>query len=154
MEANLSIKDPLLCSFILSRRTLRQDEALRIHIVKGDARLRSTRKVEWVASASTMRVLTLDMIPVTILRTRTSTSQTASHLRSSSQLACRRSQGACAQAPEYLLAGDRRWCRKHARFPGKLSDARDRSRRSGCAGMVLVRKEGCFLAIGRVKLAI
>lgn len=80
-------------------------------------------------------------------RTRTLTSQKASRLRSSSQLACQRSQGVCARVPEYLLAEDKIWCHKHARFLGKLLDEQDRSRRSGCVGKVQVRKVECFPAV-------
>lgn len=88
-------------------------------------------------------------------RTLTSTSQKVSRLRSSSQLACQRSQGVCAQAPGYPLAGDKKWCHKHARFLGKLSDVQDRSRRSGCVGKVQVRKVECFLAVDdKIKSAI
>lgn len=84
-----------------------------------------------------------------------STSQKVSRLRSSSQLACQRSQGVCAQAPGYPLAGDKKWCHKHARFLGKLSDVQDRSRRSGCVGKVQMRKVECFLAVDdKIKSAI
>lgn len=66
MEANLSIKDTLFRSFILSRRMLGLDEALRVHdIFKRNARLRRTGKVEWVTSASAIRALTLNAISVT-----------------------------------------------------------------------------------------
>lgn len=88
-------------------------------------------------------------------RTRTSTSQKASRLRSSSQLAYQRSQDVCARAPGYLLAGDKIWCHKHARFLGKLLDVQDRSRQSGCVDKVQVKKVECFLAVDdRMKSAI
>lgn len=66
MEANLSIKDTLFRSLILSRRMLGLNEALRVHnIFKGDARLRRTGEVEWVTSASAVRASTLNAISVT-----------------------------------------------------------------------------------------